>query len=47
MVGAHPRTACRKLFKKSEIFNIPKSIYVLNDEIYWKSGNISDHLLNT
>jgi len=32
-MGAHPRTSCRKLFKKLEILTVP-SQYILIDEIF-------------
>jgi len=40
MMGAHPRTSCRELFKKLEILTIPSQyIYILIDEFFnWKSG---------
>jgi len=43
MMAAHPRTSCRKPFKKLEILS-PKPIYILIDEFffYWKSGKISN-----
>ena len=43
MLGAHPRTSCRRLFKKIRDFHIPKPIHILIDELfYWESGKISD-----
>ena len=38
MMGAHPRTSCRKLFKKLEISAIPSQyIYSLMSFFNWKS----------
>jgi len=43
MIGAHPRTSFRKLFKKLEILTVPSQyIYALMSFFYWKSGKISD-----
>jgi len=37
MMGAHPRTSCKELFKKLEILTIPTYIYI--DEFFnWRSG---------
>jgi len=39
MMGAHPRTSCRKLFKKLEVLTVPSQyIYALMSFFYWKSG---------
>ena len=47
MVGAHPRTSCRRLFKKTGNFNCPKPIHILVDELFhWESGKISDQLVS-
>jgi hypothetical protein len=43
MVGAHPRTSCRRLFKKIRYFDSPKPIHILSDEFFhWELGEISD-----
>ena len=43
MVGAHPRTSCRTLFKRLEILEVPSQyMYSLTSFWYWKSGKISD-----
>jgi hypothetical protein len=35
MMGAHPRTSCRKLFKKLEILAVPSQYtYILIDEFF-------------
>jgi hypothetical protein len=48
MMGAHPRNACRKLFKKLEILTVPSQyIYSLMSFFNWKSGKISDELIST
>jgi predicted membrane protein len=39
MMGAHPRTSCRELFKKLEILTVPSQyIYSLMSFFNWKSG---------
>jgi hypothetical protein len=36
LVGAHPRTSCRRLFKKIRNFDSPKPIHILTDELlFW------------
>jgi len=47
MVGAHPRTSCRKLFKKLEILTVPSQyIYSLMNFFYWESGKFSDKFVS-
>ena len=52
MVGAHPRTSCRRLFKKSEILTVPNqyiysliSFFIENQEKF--PTNSSVHNINT
>jgi hypothetical protein len=43
LVGAHPRTSCRRLFKKIDILTVPSQyIYSLMSFFHWESGKISD-----
>ena len=52
MVGAHPRTSCRRLFKKLEILTVPSqyiyslmSFFIGNQEKF--QTNLSVHNINT
>jgi hypothetical protein len=52
MVGAYPRTSCRRLFKKSEILPVPSqyinslmNFFVSNEENF--QTNSSTHRINT
>jgi hypothetical protein len=47
MVGAQPRTSCRRLFKKFRDFDSPKPMHILIDGLlYWESGKLSDKFVS-
>jgi hypothetical protein len=45
MVGAHPTTSCRRLFKKLEILTVPSHI-LIDELLYWESGKLSDKFVS-
>ena len=53
MMGAHPRTSCRELFKKIRDFNSPKPMYIHINEVFFIGNqekfqtNSSVHSVNT